>query len=197
MTWKAPSRFGLQARPVPEPDRGVVGYIHRYAKKNHWRVAKWWSYDDLVQECLLCYCQARNRYPEVVDPPHFMDLFKRCLISHIGDFLRIQGRHAKHGFSETPMSVMVKVGEDGEFEPVEIGEPEMATLFTLIKEAPAEIKTVLEALVSDIGLDKLCEPYRVGNHGVRETTNARLRRIAGLATDGPDVKAALVEYLTA
>lgn len=49
-------------RNDPYLDAGMIGFIHNFARKNHWRVAAWLDLDDLVQEGWLSYYAIR-RHP--------------------------------------------------------------------------------------------------------------------------------------
>lgn len=47
----------------PYLDDGMVGFIEKFARKNHWRVASWLDLDDLIQEGWMCYYAVR-RHPK-------------------------------------------------------------------------------------------------------------------------------------
>jgi hypothetical protein len=46
-----------------------------FARQNVWRTRPDYDLDDLYQEGYLVYLRIKERYPDAVDPPHFMKLF--------------------------------------------------------------------------------------------------------------------------
>jgi len=87
-------------------DAGLRGWLKTTAVKEHWRVASWYSVEDLVQDGYVCYCKCRDRYTLAVPQPgdrpdgyahqnlftdqpnekqrkHFMSLVQRAFYNHI------------------------------------------------------------------------------------------------------------------
>jgi len=158
------------------PDRVARGWIHNYARKNYWRVASWVEFEDLIQDANMLYVEVvQIRLPPDAQQEHIMSYFQTCFRNHITDLANRRTRS-----NETAMSEMFPATEEGNsaLEDLLGAEMEQASFMTLLAQAPAEVKAVLNLLMTDAGLVKLRSDYERPN-GVRETTNERLCRLAG------------------
>ncbi len=68
---------------LPQWEGAIQGYAINYIERNGWTV-KGPGYDehDLLQEAWVVFDKVEKAYPAVVDPPHFMALFKTALRNH-------------------------------------------------------------------------------------------------------------------
>lgn len=188
-----------------EPDRGVQGWIRRTASKQHWRVASWLDYDDLVQEGLERWVWLKTKYPDKVvnNPAHFMALFKTTFHNHITDLAKARSRLVEvpidFGFEVEEISAGRRSRRTDEVLPgfVEaITDPtDWGAIAVLLRQAPSEVAAVLHLLATDLGLAKLREPYGKNEDGLRETTNERLCRLTGFDPNKVDLDEAVRVYL--
>lgn len=82
-------------------DRVIQGWVRNYTRKNLWRVAPFYDYDDLIQEFGYIFAYCVRLYPRVVDAPHFMQLFKISCVNWLHDLSRQKMNKAKFVFSPT------------------------------------------------------------------------------------------------
>jgi hypothetical protein len=71
-------------------DEGMKAWIEATISLNLWRVASWYSREELAADALLCYARCRDKYPALrsTSPTkeqrkNFMALFKRAFTNHI------------------------------------------------------------------------------------------------------------------
>lgn len=185
----------------PFLDAGMRGYITNTARKNFWRVAEWYPFEDLVQDGYLCFYKCRKHYPDlsdIADPTKaqrswFFSLVKTTYLNHISTLA------AKH--RAVPERAVSQMGSDTSSE-VAIWEmllgagAEESTFRVLLAQAPAEIKQVLELLAGD-GADAL--QYlrtRLKRRFVRETTNEYLCRLGGVDSQTRDFVGEIQRYFS-
>jgi hypothetical protein len=156
-------------------DAGIRNWLLSYAKKNYWRVAAWYDWDDLVQDGYLCFYKCRRHYPEVSDPKHMMALVKVTYVRHIIN-LANQRTHTL----DIPASDLMDADGDALWENLlSLGvEHEEASLYTLLAKAPPEVRSVLRLFFTETGRRQFNRPVRRIN-GLRETTNEFLCRLLG------------------
>lgn len=170
----------------PYLDAGMKGWIVNTAKREYWRVTELCDLQDLVQDGYLCYAKCRCAYPKlsgVKNPTkdhrrQFQALVSMAFANHISSLA------VKHkGVSVQAVSQLMRAGEidDGTLlEQLMPSQPEQATFLALLASAPAEIKQLIELLISD-GLDLLkFERKRTHRRLLRETTNEFYCRILHL-----------------
>lgn len=193
-------------------DEGMQGWILKTARKEYWRMASWYELEDLIQDGFLCYIKCRNAY--TLKPPkpgtqplntttpnkdqrrHFMSLVQTAYRNHI---MTLASKFA--GGLEEPTPNTLEGDERGNnLEELLPPQPEEASLFLALANAPAELKDVIDRILKDglDGGDYLCSRlYRDGNrtrrmrHKVRETTAEYWERVLGQ----PDLPQKLAEYL--
>jgi hypothetical protein len=193
-------------------DAGLQGWIKNTARREHWRMAKWYELSDLIQDGFLCYCKCRDKYTRGPPEPgfqalntehptdaqrrHFMNLVQRAYFNHI---MTLSSRFA--AASEEPVSQLA-TGDDevATLESLLPPQSEEASLLMALKQAPAEISDAIRRLIND-GLDggeylrsRLRErDGRVtrGRRALRETTSAYLARVLG----DPDLSKRTMAYL--
>jgi hypothetical protein len=176
----------------PYLDAGIHGHIVRLAKENVWRLAGY-DIEDLIQEGYLCYAVVRHRYvgrrpkrrpdgrmrrslppkrPDAIAQRHFMRLFQRTFLNRITTLARRQSK-----LKELLLNDLLKDNQTEEqawealLPPVE----EAATVLSLLRAAPAEIKQLFALMVDDV-----VRPYRRFGKGRRETNNEYYCRLLGL-----------------
>lgn len=179
-------------------DTGVWGWLKSTAIAEHWRVAGWYSADDLFQDGFICYCKCRDRYtmryPDPGDRPdgfahqnlftktpsesqrkHFMNLLQRTFHNHIYTLaLRYPATR------EEPVSALT-VGESDDpvtMEELMASEPEGISALVAVLHAPTEIADAIVKLVND-GIDGgkyLRSRLRVSPDGKRVRTVRRAIR---------------------
>ena len=188
-------------------DSGLRGWLKTTAVAEHWRVASWYSVDDLVQDGYICYFKCRDRYtlgppkpgrqalhpesglpgpyPNDAQRRHFMSLVQRAFYNHI---YTLAMRYP--ATQEQPMAAVSTVdGEPVSMEELLPPQPEETSALIAVLQAPAEIGDAILKLVND-GIDGsryLRSRLRVGPDGritrgrraIRETTEQHMGRILG------------------
>mgnify|MGYP003425315289 CR=1 FL=1 len=167
-----------------EIDHGATVWLHRYARRQFWRVSSWYDLDDLIQDGYMHYYRIAERYSDVKERPHIMSLFKRCFVNHCHDLAKNKTRQpdANLGSFLTPTQ-----DESHVMDTLAGSEPEAATLQTLLSQAPEPVKAVLASFNDPEKLKQLRSSYRVRLDGTRETINERLCRLAGVDPNSMDL----------
>lgn len=147
-------------------DEGAKRWMYKYAKKNYWRIASWYEFEDLVSDGYFCYYYVIRKYPTAVDRPHIMRLFQLTFRSQIEDLANGRTKQVDDAASDV-------------IERISIEDVEAATLASLIAKAPPQIKSVLELFTTPWGLEQLRSPYEAVD-GHKETFNERLCRLTGV-----------------
>jgi hypothetical protein len=167
----------------PEWEGAIKNWATSFIKKQQWRCDKIYEFEDLLQEAYVLFLKLAARYPRVVEPAHFMALFKTSLSNFI---------HDKSIYLQRKKECHVDVGVDiSDFCISHIGETTNAGLtMLLLNEAPQELRLAL-ALVTD---DPASLGAPINPRKPRENLNMKLRRILGLENTF-DFKAALIDLL--
>ena len=179
---------------VPEFKGKIEGYVVNYLKKNYWRVAAHHEYEDLLQEAYFKFLVVKDKYPEVVNPPHFMALFKTAWNNHFINLSKTQTKDITIIESQLMGEISLfelsdKKGRVNDHE---------GDVTILLKQAPEEIQLLFAAL-DDTDLVKLLrqksQKIRNGNRRARrETTNQALCRILGLNPEDVDIRNMLFNH---
>lgn len=157
-----------------EMDKVALGWMINYARTNLWRVDSdhggIYGLDDLIQEGHWCWQYVLNRYPKAKDPPHLMSLFKLTFHSHITNLANRKTKDAT-------------IAAFFALEPDNL-QPEEASLHALLKNAPENVRLLLEFVASEEGRRKLrrCSHLRRRN-GTRETADEFYGRLLGVPID--------------
>ena len=177
-------------------DEGMRGFIFNTAKKEFWKVASYYEFDDLVSDGYVCFYKCRKRLHErlLVNNPtkdqrrEVQAFVARAFFNHISTLAT-----KRMGVHEMPEASLSTDDDQNVFEELLPPQMEEATLLTLLASAPAELKQLIQLLVSD-GLSLLkFERKRVGRRLVRETSNEFYCRLLGVDPE----KNNLVEQLRA
>jgi len=170
--------------PIPDLlhiDEPAKIWLIQEARKNYWRVASTYAFEDLVQDGYWQYYRIATKYRSTVKSrAHLMSLFKTTFINHIHTIVTKQNRHP---FPMT-FSDLALDGQEEDF--IDIlhnkamyEEDGYASFMRLISEAPPAIAQLLLVLQTESGVRIMREPY-LKEDGTRETTNERFCRILGL-----------------
>lgn len=183
-------------------DSGLEGWLKRTAKAEHWRVAGWYSVDDLVGDGYICYCKCRNKY--TLGPPdpgaqdlctdtpnkgqrkHFMALVQRAFYNRIYTLaLRYPATR------EQPLATCSNEnGEPLTMDELLPAQPEEISALVALLHAPTEISEAIVKLVND-GVDgsryvrsrlrtnKSSGRVTFGRRALRETTQQHRVRLLG------------------
>lgn len=157
-------------------DAGARGWTVKTARRNYWRVARWYDLDDLIQDGFMQYYRIAGKYSHVTERRHLMAIFKLTYMSWITDLANKRTREPEE---ITSCVLMPGAADDTPlWDKLVTGEPEQASLRLVLAEAPAPVRAVLSILATEEGRARLRSPYRIRRVG-RETLNERLCRIAG------------------
>jgi hypothetical protein len=133
----------MRARVVWSPQwRGPIeGYAVRFLKKNQWRFDPLFEFEDLLNDAYLIFAKIAERYPRVVEPRHFMSLFKTALANDMWDKTKAHSRRANatvNVSSEQFQQLAESIATAGN----------SAYLSALLAEAPEEVWFALSTLTS-------------------------------------------------
>jgi hypothetical protein len=147
-------------------DKGAQGWLYRTAHKNYWRVANWYSFDDLVQDGFVCWYGVQARYVRarpgvpfvggVKDKKHVMSLFKTTYTNHIHDLAKFATRQL-----DAPTY-------DGE--PASSLTDDYAEMCRIVAEAPPLVRDAIEALLRG----RTRSLHRRRSDGTRQKTSEKL-----------------------
>lgn len=147
-------------------DKAARGWLFRECREHYWRIAKWYEFDDLVQDGAMVHAKIVARYPDVTDAPHRMALFKRAFKNHVHDLAKKRTRSVVE-ILETTLGIRLHEIEDVPHFQHPDTSPTIATL-------PGPLQGVLYAV-------RQFDPvHRRRADRSRETTNERLCRYAGV-----------------
>lgn len=174
------------------PDAGVKGWIFNTARDNYWRVPSWYEFDDLVMDGYLCYAKCVKAYEHTpVDygtkAEQLMAATRVAFMNHIFTLAR------KHSLKEIPASALIREGEPDVdvLEQIAPPEEESATILTVLANAPAELKELIQLLLNDAtGFAR----KQVSRRKLRETTNEYWCRLMGLDPATNDLRAKVEEH---
>lgn len=169
----------------PYMDEGLRRWIISYARKNHWRVEKYFGVDDLIQEGYLCYTEvcfkyrglSRNRNPTKNNRRVFMSLVKRTFINHVTDLANARTQKQEYRVTDCMRAdseedhddVLARIGGK------EHGTPELIAL-TCMK---AEMGKLFRAVHSDASEYVAYIKVQIGGHWRKETNAEYVARRAG------------------
>ncbi len=152
---------------IPRFTGAIEGWATNYINKNYWRIEAQHDFDDLLQDAYLYFLICVNRYPYVIEPAHFMALFKRCFINHINSL-------ARQSSPIEAINILTLINPDN-----------YGYLTVLLNEAPEEIKCLLRTIFDEKEASSFrapCVRYKEGkknSRAKRETTNEKFCRILG------------------
>lgn len=165
---------------TPAFDENFKGFTINFVITNLWRMHGQYDYDDLMQEAFLCFMKCEDRYPSVVEPRHFMALYKTCLRNHFHDLSTKLSKYASgitdHLDTDDDENEIFKIPDD----------TDMHTFFEILYDAPKELVDLLSNFLHNapqpkqqrIKLKHSRKPFKK-----RKTTNEKFCRILNSETD--------------
>jgi len=194
---------------VPHIDEGAVAWMHKHARANFWRVARWYDFDDLIQEGYSVWYRLVDKYcfPEkpykttkgnvmpprdhkpVTERKHIMSLFKLSYTQHVHDLANRRTFEC-----EDVVSSLIAVDQS----PMPFWErvfPFADDFASLITHAEPAVRAALLA-IDAMDAKELRSKDRVRLKGKTETLNTRVCKRAGL-DPSVDILACLRSYLLA
>lgn len=160
---------------------GVVeGYVVNHLKKELWRISPTHAWEDAMQEARLIFWRCRVRYPDIQEDKHLMALFKTAWTHHFTDLAKkaSAGRHVVCASD-------LELDEDQSPAWDLAGSPDNEGLLLLmIKQAPAEVQTVLSLFLSAPAelLELAAQAWRASGKKKAEG-NKMINRCLGLPED--------------
>jgi hypothetical protein len=157
-----------------------------FVRSNRWRCDPLYDKDDLEQEAFFVFAHVAATYPRIIDPGHFLALFKRAMINKMHD--RSCRYNRRKGTVEAPISVDIYETFSGR-----IGEvTNSGYVAALYSEAPEELKLVMNILAEG-SFDPPAKNRREAEQS--PTISARLCRALGVPA-GSDPIAEIRQLLT-
>jgi len=103
-------------------DEGMKRWIYATARQNHWRVARWYDLEDLIQDGFLAYQKCyvkyarlvRKRKPTKEDRRNFMALVQTTYLNYIHDLAKKRG--SLHKVQEIPVTDLVHENSEMSFD---------------------------------------------------------------------------------
>jgi hypothetical protein len=203
----------------PLMDRSMSGWIVNEARRNYWRVARWYDLADLVQDGYLAYAKCKARYGHLFNNPPtkderkwFMALVQRTYHNHIYDLAMER--------TNTNEATEAWLAENEEKQAASVPANDIADATAVLLRVPAEIGALIAALAGDInegyrrshlrtqtkvtvaygakGTAHASQSTRVtrGRKGLRETTNQLYCRLIGADSDRTNMVGLVDEYLS-
>lgn len=167
-------------------DDGARKWLFKHSKKNHWRVAAWIDYDDLIQCGYVEYAEVLHRYPHATEPAHKMRLFQLCFRSKIEDLVRANSKQVDDARSD-----ILEV-----YDSPSMIIPDFSNFHALLVKAPQIIKEALALLADDQKREELAKPFARYDSGRRETLNERMCRLMGVDHNNVDIVNQLKTYFS-
>ncbi len=181
----------------------IEGLTWNLIKGHRWRFRGFFDDDDLYQECYIAFLRCVERYPHVIEAPHFVALYRRVVENHFHKLSRVatnarsertglksrgQGGEQDHTGALDLVAVVPSIDDRRDEEFAE-----------RLKSAPFELQQLVAAL------DKKGRPRKhrrereavvtIGGRttflAARETTNQLLCRIAGFDPQKVDLRTPL------
>lgn len=183
-------------------DEGARGWLAKTARKNYWRVSRWYDLDDLIQLGYECYYEVLHRYPDATAPQHRMALFKRVFLTRITDLANQRTRAVgevclSDMFADTARASSALQADT--FLDSVAAEPEMSLAGLALESAPQYVKDALALFTTEVGRRRLragCRKTLVGGRVRRETFNEQLCRLTGYDPAETDIVGTIRARLT-
>lgn len=171
----------------PYFDSGLYGWVKKFARKNMWRVPQWYSLEDLEQIGYLSYTKvlrarsykglSKKRNPNKDSQRIFMKSVMRTFSRDLHDLANEKRETPEHPISRF---LTAEDEHDSWLERHGSCESPVAEFTAMLKQAPHELKSLVETLQSDPPKEwPDFITYRVGRLRRRETTEEYVCRLAG------------------
>jgi hypothetical protein len=171
---KSAHRVHLEFRPTWAGS--VRAWTLSYLRRNKWRFDPIHDIDDLLQDAYCVFARVAERYPRVVEAPHFMALYKTALFNEMCD---ASSKNSKR------KTVIADLEVDG----CELAEKmtcnlaEDGAMSLLLASAPPEVRLLLSAFSSERHLLEMRKPYRKHRGLPRDSFNTRIKKLLGIESD--------------
>lgn len=190
----------------PYLDEGIRGWIINECRKQFWKVASWYEFEDLVQDAYLVYTKCLRRFRTKTDDRELpleelravmMGYFQRAFFNHMTDLQQ----HPRSRCKEVAFGDFTQEQENELTSSLESDfDLSDADMVSLLARAPAEIVDMLKKLLVDGVADLIrpatirlpLAPGRRKTWVVRETTSEHIDRCLGQ----PGAAARLRKFLT-
>ncbi len=168
-------------------DAGARTWLAKTAQQNRWRVQRFMDVDDLIQDGYFVWIRCCRVYPDVVDRPHMMALFKRAYTNHLHNLAKKRTREEAE---------LLLCNLPPEMQDTVLSQPklccDLSTLLPWLVEAPPAVRNIVERILLDP--ERARKPSRLlPSH--RETTNHRLCRLIGIDPEKYDLHTAILNVL--
>jgi len=161
-----------------EMDEVARRWMYKTAKQQYWRVSAWYEFDDLIQDGYFWYYSRVKKYPHITEPRHMMRMFQIRYLQHIHELSNKKTKQSAEVHVELVGCTLVDQ------------QPAPTALERAIADAPVHLRRVISTILD---APEQLRGYPKQN-GVRETTNERFCRLAGVPTTN-DVVKQLKDYL--
>lgn len=157
---------------TPQWSGAIEGWTRTFIKANNWRCDRIHTPADLLQDAYITFLKISERYPRVIDAPHFMRLYQRTIWNQMHDQARYMRRKRVLHEDTTVDAPDLLAGRIGEVS-------NSGYLGALLHEAPEELKLALALLAEHP--EALRDTVRTARQP-RENLNMKLRRVLGLTS---------------
>lgn len=187
---------------TPQWDGPISGWVANFAGRNHWRVREVCpEYDDLVQECFIKFLHMCDTYPGVMEPAHFMALYKTAVNNMVNTMSMKATAHRDFWVDIDPDGRAAQDGAPLTWEDVASrllpAEMHGGDFAVLLAEAPYEVQLLVSAFFDDNLIEEL-RGARLRDtedrFARRETTNEFFCRVLGLDPATVNLPALLKEH---
>lgn len=176
---RLPRRVELEWKPKWEPE--VRGWAYNYIAQNRWRVDGINDIEDLMQDAYVVFLKVADTYPRVIEPRHFMALYKTSL----RNFLLDKARHFERCKNVVDINAVLDTAPNTEeylitpdaFLGVTHNE---GPLNAMLAKASPELAMLLQFLKDDCNLAALREAQRTEKYAPRMTLDQRLSKLLGI-----------------
>jgi DNA-directed RNA polymerase specialized sigma24 family protein len=170
-------RLPQRVRPwTPSWEPEIKGWAYNHIAKNKWRLEYINDFEDLLQDAYLVFLKVCDTYPRVVEPAHFMALYKTSLRNFLHDKSREYTRKRDLIDEEFNEEVVGDTKPDIALGTTHNDGPFLA----MIGAASPELKMLLSFIEDDNNLARLREPQRQQRGQPRMTLNQRLSSLLGI-----------------
>lgn len=172
---------------APLPFHGSIeGYVVNQLKKDFWRVQRIMEWEDVMQEAYVCYMRTCGNYPDVVDAPHFMALFKRLWFTTFTN-LTITATKSAHVVAHHQL---ITDDEDVPAADMAGSLDNDGRLAIMLQQAPAEVLSVINLMLNAPVefLDMAASTWRKSGRNKAEGSKA-INRLLGFPEDYDSVGA--------
>src|SRR6266704_173488 len=88
----APRHVRIKLNFTAEWSPIIRNWAAKHIRDNQWRADSIHGFDDLMQDAYLLFVKVSERYPRVMEPRHFMALYKTSLRNSMHDHARYMQR---------------------------------------------------------------------------------------------------------